>query len=187
MLAKLASTLVARDPSIAGHATRVTLLATQLALWLEWDESRLRMLSIGAPLHDIGKVTVSEAILRKPGPLEPLELAAIRRHPLAGACLLDPTGFAAPAIPYVLFHHERWDGRGYPFGRAGEAIPEEARLLAIVDAFDAMTSLRPYRRALPAPRALREIERCAGSQFDPAMAEAFLAAWDAGVLERSAA
>jgi HD-GYP domain-containing protein (c-di-GMP phosphodiesterase class II) len=187
MLARLASTLVARDPSIVGHATRVTLLATQLALWLEWDESRLRVLNIGAPLHDIGKVTVSEVILRKPGPLDPRELAEIRRHPLAGACLLDPAGFAGPAIPYVLFHHERWDGCGYPVGRAGEAIPEEARLLAVVDAFDAMTSLRPYRPAFPAARALREIERCAGSQFDPAMAEAFLAAWDAGVLERAAA
>jgi HD-GYP domain-containing protein (c-di-GMP phosphodiesterase class II) len=87
----------------------------------------------------------------------------------------------------VLYHHERWDGNGYPIGRAGFAIPEEARLLAVVDAFDAMTSLRPYRRALPPPRALLEIERCAGSQFDPAMAEAFLAAWDAGVLERTAA
>jgi HD-GYP domain-containing protein (c-di-GMP phosphodiesterase class II) len=187
MLARLASTLLTRDPSIVGHATRVTMLATQLAQWLEWDDSRMRVLSIGVPLHDIGKVAVSEAILRKPGPLDPRELAEIRRHPLTGASLLDPAGFAGPAIPYVLFHHERWDGGGYPLGRAGETIPEEARLLAVVDAFDAMTSLRPYRSALPAPRALGEIERCAGSQFDPAMAEAFLAAWDAGLLERSAA
>ena len=187
MLAGLASTLVARDPSIVGHATRVTLLATRLALWLEWDEPRLRVLSVGAPLHDIGKVVVAETILRKPGPLDPRELAEIRRHPLAGACLIDPCGPAGPAIPYVLFHHERWDGGGYPVGRAGEAIPEEARLLAVVDAFDAMTSLRPYRHALPAPRALAEIDRCAGSQFDPAMAGAFLSAWDAGVLERTAA
>jgi HD-GYP domain-containing protein (c-di-GMP phosphodiesterase class II) len=187
MLAALASTLVARDPSIAGHATRVTLLASRLALWLEWDDSRLQVLSVGAPLHDIGKAAVAEEILRKPGPLDPLELAEIRRHPLAGARLIDPGGPAGPAIPYLLYHHERWDGNGYPIGRAGCAIPEEARLLAVVDAFDAMTSLRPYRRALPAPRALLEIERCSGSQFDPAMAEAFLAAWDAGVLERSAA
>ena len=143
MLARLASTLVTRDPSIVGHATRVTMLATQLAQWLEWDDSRMRVLSIGVPLHDIGKVAVSEAILRKPGPLDPRELAEIRRHPLTGASLLDPAGFAGPAIPYVLFHHERWDGGGYPLGRAGETIPEEARLLAVVDAFDAMTSLRP--------------------------------------------
>jgi HD-GYP domain-containing protein (c-di-GMP phosphodiesterase class II) len=187
MLARLASTLLARDPSIAAHATRVTMLATRLALWLEWDEPRLRVLGVGAPLHDIGKVAVSEAILRKPGPLDPRELAEIRAHPLAGARLIDPAGPAGDAIPYVLYHHERWDGAGYPVGRAGSAIPEEARLLAVVDAFDAMTSTRPYRRALPAARALMEIERCAGSQFDPAMAEAFLAAWDAGALERSAA
>jgi HD-GYP domain-containing protein (c-di-GMP phosphodiesterase class II) len=90
-------------------------------------------------------------------------------------------------LPYVLYHHERWDGRGYPTGRSGTEIPEEARLLAVVDAFDAMTSTRPYRRALPTWRALAEIERCAGTQFDPVYASAFLDAWDAGALEDAAA
>jgi putative nucleotidyltransferase with HDIG domain len=182
MLAPLASTLAARDPSTAAHSTRVTLLAGRLATWLGWDEGRLRGLRVGGPLHDIGKLAVPDAILRKRGPLDADELAEIRTHPVAGARLIDSLGPARVAIPYVLHHHERWDGGGYPSGRAGTAIPEEARLLSVADAFDAMRSTRPYRRALPERRALAEIERCAGTQFDPAFAEAFLAAWDAGAL-----
>jgi HD-GYP domain-containing protein (c-di-GMP phosphodiesterase class II) len=187
MLAAIASALAARDPATAAHAARVTILADRLAAWLEWDEPRLLALHIGAPLHDIGKVGIADSILRKPGLLEPRELAEIRTHPVAGARLIAALAPARPALPYVLYHHERWDGTGYPTGRAAEAIPEEARLLSVVDAFDAMTSNRPYRRALSAARALAEIERCAGSQFDPAIAEAFLVAWDSGALARSAA
>jgi HD-GYP domain-containing protein (c-di-GMP phosphodiesterase class II) len=187
MLAAVASALAARDPATVAHSTRVTLLADRLAAWLEWDERRLLGLHLGAPLHDIGKIGVSESILRKRGPLDPRELAEIRTHPVVGARLIAAVGPARPALPYVLYHHERWDGTGYPTGRAAEAIPEEARLLSVVDAFDAMTSTRPYRHALPPARALAEIERFAGTQFDPAIAEAFLTAWDSGALARSAA
>ena len=186
MLAALASTLAARDPSTAAHCTRVTILASRLARWMDWEEPRLRTLAIGAPLHDIGKVMVSETILRKRGPLDELELAEIRTHPAAGAKLLAPVGPARDALPYVLYHHEWWNGAGYPSGRAGGEIPEGARLLAVADAFDAMTSMRPYRRALPASRALGEIERCAGSQFDPTFASAFLEAWESGALRAAA-
>ena len=186
MLATLASTLAARDPSTAAHCTRVTILASRLARWMDWEEPRLRTLAIGAPLHDIGKVMVSETILRKRGPLDERELAEIRTHPAAGAKLLGPVGPARDALPYVLYHHEWWNGAGYPSGRAGGEIPEGARLLAVADAFDAMTSMRPYRRALPASRALGEIERCAGSQFDPTFASAFLEAWESGVLRAAA-
>jgi putative two-component system response regulator len=186
MLAALASALAARDPSTAAHCTRVTILASRLAIWLEWDEPRLRTLTIGAPLHDIGKVMVSETILRKRGPLTERELAEIRTHPAAGAKLVSPVGPARDALPYVLYHHEWWDGGGYPTGRMGTEIPEGARLLAVADAFDAMTSMRPYRRALPATRALDEIERCAGSQFDPTFAAAFLEAWQSGALRAAA-
>jgi HD-GYP domain-containing protein (c-di-GMP phosphodiesterase class II) len=182
MLADLASALAARDPSTAAHSTRVTLLVGRLAVWLGWDDKRLRTLGVGAPLHDIGKVTISQAILRKRGPLTSEELAEVRTHPSAGAKLISPVGPARDALPYVLYHHERWDGAGYPTGRAGGEIPEGARLLAVADAFDAMTSTRPYRRALPTRRALGEIERCAGTQFDPEMASAFLEAWNAGAL-----
>jgi HD-GYP domain-containing protein (c-di-GMP phosphodiesterase class II) len=187
MLAALASGLAARDPSTAAHCARVTYLAGRVAVWLGWDEGRLRALKMGGPLHDIGKVMISESILRKRGPLRPEELAEIRTHPSAGARLISPIRPAQEAIPYVLYHHERWDGSGYPAGWRGTQIPEGARLLAVVDAFDAMTSTRPYRRALPLANALVEIERCAGTQFDPAMASAFLDAWNAGALEIAAA
>jgi HD-GYP domain-containing protein (c-di-GMP phosphodiesterase class II) len=138
-------------------------------------------------LHDIGKVMISETILRKRGPLSPLELEEIRTHPTAGARLIAPVETAGDALPYVLFHHERWDGAGYPTRRSGDDVPEGARLLAVVDAFDAMTSTRPYRRALPTYHALAEIERCAGTQFDPVIASAFLEAWSAGAFADAAA
>jgi putative two-component system response regulator len=186
MLAALASALAARDPATAAHCARVTFLARRLASWIGWDEYRLRTLEIGVPLHDIGKITISEPLLRKRGPLQAHELAEIRTHPAAGAKLISPVGPAREALPYVLYHHERWDGGGYPTGRAGTEIPEGARLLAVADAFDAMTSTRPYRRALPTSRALGEIERCAGSQFDPWFASAYLEAWSAGALRTAA-
>jgi HD-GYP domain-containing protein (c-di-GMP phosphodiesterase class II) len=187
MLAALASAQAVRDPATAAHCSRVTRLAVRLAAWMGWDDRRLRTLELGGPLHDIGKVMISERILRKRGPLRLEELAEIRRHPAAGASLIGPNGPASAALSCVLCHHERWDGTGYPRGLAGYEIPEEARLLAVVDAFDAMTSTRPYRRALPVSRALREIERCAGSQFDPRIAHAFLEAWEQGALVDAAA
>ena len=177
LLADLASALAARDPSTAAHCSRVTFLSRRLAAWLGWDEEQLRSLNVGAPLHDIGKVTISQALLRKRGPLKPHELAEIRTHPAAGAKLIGPVGPARDALPFVLYHHERWDGDGYPTGRGGAEIPYGARVLAVVDAFDAMTSDRPYRRALPVEAAVEEVARCAGGQFDPAVARAFIGAW----------
>jgi len=187
MLAALASAQAARDPSTAAHCSRVTDLATQLAAWMGWDADRLDRLRVGARLHDIGKVMISERILSKRGPLSPDELAEIRTHPMAGFRLIAPVGPAEDAIPYVLYHHERWDGRGYPTRKPGIDVPEGARLLAVVDAFDAMTSTRPYRRALPTFHALAEIERCAGTQFDPHISHAFLRAWSAGAFADAAA
>lgn len=105
------------------------------------------------------------------------EVAQVRIHPRAGARLVDPIDAARDALPYVLHHHERWDGRGYPDRLAGDAIPVEARVLAVADAYDAMTSDRPYRRALPEAQALDEVDRCAGTQFDPEIARTFLTVW----------
>ena len=113
-------------------------------------------------------------MLSKEGRLNEDEYAQIREHPKLGAKLLLRVTALRQALPYVLYHHERWDGNGYPTGKAGEEIPLEARVLAIADAFDAMTSDRPYRRALTRGEALAEVERCAGTQFDPQIAEIFL-------------
>jgi HD-GYP domain-containing protein (c-di-GMP phosphodiesterase class II) len=187
MLAALASAQAARDPSTAAHCTRVTDLAVRLAGWMGWHDTQLERLRVGARVHDIGKVMIAERILAKRGPLSPDELAEIRTHPAAGARLIAPVRPAEDALPYVLYHHERWDGRGYPTQRHGAHVPQGARLLAVVDAFDAMTSTRPYRRALPTLHALAEIERCAGTQFDPDLAHAFLRAWSAGGLADAAA
>jgi putative nucleotidyltransferase with HDIG domain len=174
MLSVLTGAIEARDPYTRGHSARVTELAEAIARRLGWSEERLDGLRVGGSLHDVGKLAVSDAVLRKEGRLEAHELAEIREHPKAGARLLFRLAALREAIPYVLYHHERWDGTGYPSGRAGEEIPLEARVLAVADAFDAMTSDRPYRRALSHAEALAEVERCAGTQFDPAIARLFL-------------
>jgi HD-GYP domain-containing protein (c-di-GMP phosphodiesterase class II) len=152
----------------------VTALAEVIACRLGWGEDRLASLRVGGRLHDIGKLAVSDEVLCKEGRLDDHELAQIREHPKIGAKLLLRLSALHEAIPYVLCHHERWDGTGYPSGKAGEEIPVEARVLAIADAFDAMTSDRPYRRALTREQALAEVERCAGTQFDPEIARVFL-------------
>jgi HD-GYP domain-containing protein (c-di-GMP phosphodiesterase class II) len=122
---------------------------------------------------------VRREVLAKPGRLDDGELEEIRAHPVEGMWLLSGLPSLAPALPYVLFHHERWDGGGYPTRRAGAAIPLEGRILAVADAFDAMTSGRPYRPSLSVPEAAQEIRRCTGTQFDPDVADAFLAALEA--------
>ena len=182
VLAALSRAIETRDPYTCGHSTRVTRLAEALARRLGWDEDRLAALRVGGRLHDVGKLAVAEAILLKPERLEPAEVAQIRQHPIVGARMIRRFAFAREALPYVLYHHERWDGGGYPTGKAGKAIPVEARVLAVADAFDAMTSARPYRAALEAAVALEEVERCAGTQFDPSLAIAFVDVWSTGVV-----
>jgi HD-GYP domain-containing protein (c-di-GMP phosphodiesterase class II) len=174
ILSMLTRAIEARDPYTRGHSTRVTALAELVALRLGWGEERLKSLRIGGRLHDIGKLAVPDAVLSKEGRLEADELAQIQEHPTIGAKLILRIAALRDAIPYVLYHHERWDGTGYPSGKAGEAIPVEARVLAVADAFDAMTSDRPYRPALSHDEALAEVERCAGTQFDPEIARIFL-------------
>jgi len=174
MLRVLTGAIEARDPYTRGHSSRVTALAEVVARRLGWSEEKLASLRIGGPLHDIGKLGVSDEVLRKEGRLDDGEIAQIREHPKIGARMLLRMAALREAIPYVLYHHERWDGHGYPSGKAGEEIPIEARVLAVADAFDAMTSDRPYRRALSRTEALAEVERCAGTQFDPEIARLFL-------------
>jgi HD-GYP domain-containing protein (c-di-GMP phosphodiesterase class II) len=171
----------ARDPYSSGHAARVTLLAEVVAARLGLDEQLIEIVRLGAALHDIGKLAVSQDVLVKPGPLSEQELAAVRRHPQVGAHLLRLEPSFRAAVPAVLHHHERWDGEGYPEGLAGEEIPIDARILAVADTFDAMTSDRAYRLALTPEQALSELEGCAGTQFDPEVVSVFARAWRDGV------
>jgi HD-GYP domain-containing protein (c-di-GMP phosphodiesterase class II) len=182
-LIDLARAIEARDPYSSGHAARVTALAEVIGARLGWDDEQVEVLRIGAALHDIGKLAVSDAVLRKPGPLSDGELDEVRSHPEEGARMLGLIGTLRVAVPCVLHHHERWDGHGYPTGAAGTAIPPEARVLAVADAYDAMTSDRPYRTALSPGKAIAELERCSGAQFDPEVVDVFVTAWRQGAFE----
>ena len=181
-LAAYATAMDVCDPALGAHAARVAANAEAVAVRLGWDGPQLEALRLGAALHDVGKVNVRPEVLGKPGSLDEGELAEIKAHPVEGLWLIAGVPSLQPALPYVLFHHERWDGLGYPTRRSGTAIPVEGRVLAVADAFDAMTSGRPYRPALAPDAAADEIDRCAGTQFDPEIAEAFLAALGAGEL-----
>jgi HD-GYP domain-containing protein (c-di-GMP phosphodiesterase class II) len=186
-LLALSEAIEARDPYTRGHSARVARMAHAVGVRLGCDEDRLALLRLGGALHDVGKLVVSEAVLTKPGPLTEDEVAEVRCHPEAGARMIALVRGLRPALPGVLYHHERWDGGGYPTRRAGTEIPLEARILAVVDCFDAMTSNRPYRAALPAGEALAEVDRCRGSQFDPDVALVFLEAWQSGAFGVTAA
>ncbi|MBA3475941.1 MAG: HD-GYP domain-containing protein [Actinobacteria bacterium] len=180
LLATFSAALEARDPYLRGHSVRVTTIAEGLARRLGWGGERLDALRLGGSLHDVGKIAVNVSVLCKPGPLTEAERAQIETHPVAGARLIEAVADFRPAMPYVLHHHERWDGAGYPHRLGGETIPVEARLLGVADAFDAMTSVRAYRPALSVDQALAELQRCAGSQFDPELAETFVDGWRNG-------
>jgi HD-GYP domain-containing protein (c-di-GMP phosphodiesterase class II) len=184
VLTALSQAIEERDPYTRGHSDRVSALAEIIARRLGWKHARFGALRLGAELHDVGKLNVDGAILRKPGPLDESEYLEIKRHPLDGARLIRRLEPLRPALPYILFHHERWDGGGYPSGRSREQIPAGARIVAVTDAFDAMTSLRPYRSPLPLGTALAEVDGGAGTQFDPGVVRAFLGAWSDGELNR---
>jgi putative nucleotidyltransferase with HDIG domain len=173
-VALLTRRLERHDPAGVEHAARVTNLSLCLAAVLGCGTRVVETLRAGGPLHDIGKLEVDRSILAKPAALEPEEVAEIRKHPVAGANLLQGIRSLQGALDTVLHHHERWDGGGYPHGLGGLEISEEARILAVADAYDAMTSDRPYRAALTHAEAVAEVERCAGTQFDPLVADAFL-------------
>jgi HD-GYP domain-containing protein (c-di-GMP phosphodiesterase class II) len=180
MLVALAEALESRDAYSGAHSLRVAALAGTVGERLGWDGARLARLRVGALLHDVGKLAVPKRILRKPGPLTSAELERVRFHPVAGARLASTLAPADVTRACALYHHERWDGGGYPVGRSGRRIPPEARILAVVDAFDAMISGRPFRRPLTVEAALAELDRCSGTQFEPAVVSAFLEACDAG-------
>jgi diguanylate cyclase (GGDEF)-like protein len=174
-LAALRDMLRARDPGTGAHSERVRIYALALAEAHGVPKSQLPDVEHGVMLHDIGKIAVPDSILLKPGPLSPDEWKIMRTHPGVGRRLIEHMPFLRGAVPVVYHHHERWDGTGYPDGLRGEDIPLGARIFAVADAFDAMTYDRPYSRAIPVSSARAEIERCAGTHFDPSVVETFLA------------
>ncbi len=163
-----------REGETAGHGRRVANMATQLARLILPNGTDLIHLRHGALLHDIGKMGVPESILKKPGSLDDLEWEIMRRHPQYGYDLLSPVPFMRAALEIPLAHHERWDGIGYPHRLKGEQIPLAARIFAVVDVWDSLTSDRPYRPAWPESNALPYIASQAGTHFDPQVVDVFL-------------
>jgi two-component system cell cycle response regulator len=166
-----------REPELALHLRQVGRLAVLVGRELEMDAEQLDELRRAAELHDVGKAAIPDAILNKPGPLTEHEWTFMRRHTLVGERILAAAPALAPVAHLVRASHERWDGGGYPDGTAGTAIPLGSRIVAVCDAFDAMISDRPYARAKTPEEAIAELRRSAGTQFDPAVVEAFAAAW----------
>jgi len=170
----LANAVEARDVYTRGHVERVQSLAMEMGRALGFSTEAMMILEYGSLLHDIGKISVPDSVLNKPGALTDDELYIMRQHTTAGAKLLEGVDHLKAARPYVLYHHEKWDGTGYPERLAGEDIPREGRLLAIVDVFDALASKRPYHDAIPEANALAIIKNGIGKHFDPFMAELFI-------------
>lgn len=164
-----------RDFETHGHTDRVTALTAHFAGWLGAGPDEIMGLIWGAYLHDLGKLSVPDGVLLKPGPLTAAEFDTVRQHAATGAEMVRDVPFLPEATHAIVrHHHEHWDGSGYPDGLAGKQIPLPARLFALVDVYDALTSERVYRRAWPHERALEEIRCLAGKQFDPALVEAFI-------------
>jgi putative nucleotidyltransferase with HDIG domain len=172
----LAAALDARDPYTAGHSERVSALAVAMGKAMSLSDSDVDTLRLGALLHDIGKIGVPDDILGKPSALTAAEFELIRAHPVVGARILRSIPFLAPHLPIVELHHERPDGRGYPYGLRGDAIPLAARIVHVADAYDAMTSARAYRPARLPQEAIAELHRCTGTDFDAASVEALVCA-----------
>ena len=183
VIGALAAALDARDPYTAGHSQRVADLSVLLAKEMGLAEEDRETLRLGALLHDIGKIGIADSVLRKPAKLTPEEFDHIKQHPVLGARILQPLTFLAPHLPVVELHHERPDGRGYPYGLRGDEIPLFARIVHVADAFDAMTSARAYRPARPAAEAMAELWRHVGTDFAPPVVQAMAAVWDTKLVQ----
>jgi HD-GYP domain-containing protein (c-di-GMP phosphodiesterase class II) len=173
VIVSLTMALEAKDPDTEGHSVRVAAYSEAIGKELGLPAQTLDMIHRACLVHDIGKIAVDESILSKRERLNTRERAKMDMHPLIGESILSPIAMLRPLLPGVRSHHEHYDGTGYPDGLAGDAIPIEARIMAVADAFDAMTSTRPYRNALPEEEALVELRRNAGTHFDPKVVAAF--------------
>ncbi|MDP9238826.1 MAG: GAF domain-containing protein [Chloroflexota bacterium] len=172
-LKALMAALEAKDSATEGHGERLARLTVQLAKHMDVPQEQLIDLERGALLHDVGTIGIPDAILKKPYALNDGEWEAVRKHPLLASLMVSKIGFLENAMPILLYHHERYDGKGYPFGLTADKIPLEARMFSIVDAYDAMTSDRPYRDAMAHDGAMAEIAENVGTQFDPEVAAKF--------------
>lgn len=170
----LSRAIDAKDAYTWGHADRSRKYARSIAQEMNLPEIMGRNIEYAALLHDVGKIGIEESILGKPGALTSEEKESVRKHPSIGRKLLAPISLLAPVVPMILYHHEWFNGQGYLEGLKGEEIPIGARIVALIDAWDAMTSDRPYRKAMPKERAMEEIKKSAGTQFDPQVVDAFL-------------
>jgi putative two-component system response regulator len=178
----LAQVVEAKDAYTEGHLRRLRSYGQRLAEACHLDEREVSAVEYGGILHDIGKIGVSEAVLLKPGALTADEMNEMKRHPEIGARIIAPMRFARDVAPIIRGHHERWDGTGYPDGLAGNDIPLGARIIAIADAYDAMTTDRPYRAALSTSEAVERFVAARGTQFDPELLDVFLALLEQGAL-----
>jgi HD-GYP domain-containing protein (c-di-GMP phosphodiesterase class II) len=174
VIQSLATALSEHDQVSPGHAERVARYATRTARSLKCSADLIEEIRLASQLIDIGHMGVPNGLLHKSDPLTDEELRRLRTHPQVGARIIEPISVLKPVIPLLMHHHERWDGRGYPLGLKGEAIPLGARILAVCDAFDAMLTEKRHRRARSQDDAARELKRCAGLQFDPRVVDAFI-------------
>jgi putative nucleotidyltransferase with HDIG domain len=169
----LVEAIDAKDPYTRGHSDRVTRMSLKIAAQLEFNDERLESLEYGALLHDIGKIGIKDEVLQRAGSLSPHEYEYIQEHPLIGVKIVEGIDFFKDKIPIIRHHHEHYNGNGYPDGLKGEAIPLEARIIAVPDAFDAMTSSRLHREEMSLEEVLGELEQCRAKQFDPQILDIF--------------
>ncbi len=177
MVKALSGAIEAKDPFTKGHSYRVSQLSLEIARrlsFLNLSEEKMEILEYGSLLHDVGKIGIKEEILKKPGRLSEREYAHVKRHPIIGEEIIRSVEIFRPGLPLIRNHHEHFDGRGYPDGLKGKEINIFARIIAVPDSFDAMTSDRPYRKARTVEEALREIKRVRGTQFDPQIVDVFI-------------
>jgi response regulator RpfG family c-di-GMP phosphodiesterase len=182
-LVSLARAIEAKDPYTQGHSTRVAAYAVRLAETVGMVGQELALLKQVAPMHDIGKIGISESILHKPARLSPHERRVMEEHPVIGESIINSIRSLQPGLYVVRNHHERLDGGGYPDGLVGDEIPFAARIIAVADAYDAMTSKRPYRDPLADEAAVEELQSSAGTQFDPELVKAFLSLDRSDIIE----
>jgi putative two-component system response regulator len=183
-LTALANAIDLRDRYTRGHVERVTAYAMTIAACMEWPPWRVEQLRFGSILHDIGKIHIRETTLFKETPLTNEEWDEIRKHPVNGAEMIKDIPYLSHAVSIVRHHHERWDGNGYPDRLAGDEIPIEARIVAVADAFDAMTTERPYSPSRDLEDAFDEILNCSGKFYDPKVVKAFKLAWNLGEIHK---